>query len=92
MAIVLGNAMKDLKQVYSRKIMNCSHLNKVNPGDSLSAATCVYSKNTNGNFATLKIVTLGFVEVDPAKDLIPRDWPLEIFSSNTPKPKEREKF
>lgn len=92
MAIVLGNTMKDFKQVVQQRIHNCSHLNKVTPEDNLSSVSYIYNRSFADGLETLQIVTLGLIEADPAKDLSDHEWPAEIFSSSTPKPAEFEKL
>lgn len=92
MSIVLGNTMKDFKQVVQQRIHNCSHLNKVTPEDNLSSVSFIYEKSITGELETLQIVTLGLIETDPAKDLMDIEWPTEIFPKNTPRPNEYEKL
>ena len=92
MAIVLGNTMKDFKQVVQQRILNCSHLNKVTPEDNLSSVSLIYNRSVSRHFETLNVVTLGLIEVDPAKDLLDLEWPAEIFPTETPKPNEYEKL
>ncbi len=92
MAIVLGNTMKDFKQVIGQKIHNCSHLNTVTPEDNISSVSYIYNKSVSDKLETIQLVTLGLIEVDPVKNLIEQEWPAEIFSSSTPKPAEFEKL
>ncbi len=92
MAVVLGNAMKDFKQVIAQKIINCSHINKVTVGDNLSSVSFIYRRVLNGNIETLKMVSLGLVNIDSARKLKDCPWPQNIFSKDTPSPKLLEAF
>lgn len=91
LAVVLGNAMKDFKQVFDQKIVHCSHINKIAPEDTMSSVSHIVDCEIIDNYEVLTIKTIGLRNVDPNTELNNFTWPKNLFSTEIPKPSELEK-
>jgi len=90
LAVVLGNAMKDFKQVLDQQIIHCSHINKIAPEDSMSSVSRIVKSEIVNNRELLTIKTIGLRNVDPNTELINHKWPPELFNTEIPKPSQLE--
>jgi acyl dehydratase len=90
LAVVLGNAMKDFKQVLDQQIVHCSHINKIAPGDTMSSVSHIVQRETVNDYELLTIKTIGLRNVDPNTELIKYQWPPGLFNTEIPKPSQLE--
>jgi hypothetical protein len=90
LAVVLGNAMKDFKQVLDQQIIHCSHINKIAPEDTMSSVSRIVKREIVNDRELLTIKTIGLRNVDPNTELINHKWPPELFNTEIPKPSSLE--
>jgi 2-methylfumaryl-CoA hydratase len=92
MAVVLANALKDLKQAVDQKIISCSHINKIRPNDTISSVSYVHDSFIENGFEVLTLKTIGLRNVDAAVKLRDRQWPKSLFSKEDFRPAEMERL
>ena len=90
LAVVLGNAMKDFKQVLDQQIVHCSHINKIAPEDTMSSVSRIVKREIVNDHELLTIKTIGLSNVDPNTELIQHQWLPELFNTEIPKPSQLE--
>ena len=90
LAVVLGNAMKDFKQVLDQQIVHCSHINKIAPEDTMSSVSHIVHREIIEGHELLTIKTIGLRNVDPNTELNEHEWPRELFNTEIPKPSQLE--
>jgi hypothetical protein len=92
MAVVLANALKDLKQVVDQKIISCSHINKIRPTDTISSVSYVHDSFIENGFEVLTLKTIGLRNVDAAVELRNRQWPKSLFNKEDMRPAQMEQL
>ncbi len=92
MAVVLANALKDLKQVVDQKIISCSHINKIRPTDTISSVSYVHDSYIKNDFEVLTLKTIGLRNIDAAVELKNRQWPKSLFNKEDMRPAEMERL
>jgi len=77
--IVFGITNRDLKQTLSQEITYCTHLNKVNPHNTISAISYVHDTIGQGPLEEILITTIAFKDID-SLILAKLKFPIALFS------------